>query len=178
MSWIHTKIVKGTIAQKIWAFLWLWLCLGCSSDGGKTQYIAIIDGKKLQPYVKVSYKISVDRQEVLYQIETPGKGWSQPYKMKKCKVKDLNNWEGEGDYILLWKIRVEIVDGVFSLPGGALANVGWFTWHFRTEPSPGLLSTIGRVAGYGTAIVIILGVLAFTAKKLQGWHWKRKGPNF
>jgi hypothetical protein len=105
-----------------------------------TQYIVTKNDKKLKPYAKVIYKIYVDRQEVIYWVESPGRDRSQLYKLKKCIVADLNNWEGEADYILLWKIRVKVVNGKFGRIGEGLASVSWFEWHFRTDSKPSHLN--------------------------------------
>ena len=130
---------------------------GCFSDTEKTQYIAVQNGKELQPYAKVLYRISVDRQEVAYWIETPGQGRSKVYRLKKCTVTDPNNWQGEADYILLWKIKVEMVHGKFNPLGEGLADVSWFTWHFRTDPNPGPLSAVLR---YGLLLFLIFVMIA------------------
>jgi hypothetical protein len=94
--------------------------------------------------------------------------------LKKCVVADLNNWEGEADYILLWKIRIEVVNGEFSSPGVGLVNVGWFKWHFRTDPSPSYLSTILRYLGYGVLFFTILGLIAVIVFIVEQWIRKRK----
>jgi hypothetical protein len=157
----------GAMIKTMGIFLSLYFCLGCLSDNEKVQYITIKDGKKLEPYAKVVYKVSADRQEVVYWIEAPGKDRSQLYRLKKCVVADLKNWEGEADYILLWKIKVEVVDGKFSPPGEALVNVDWFAWHFKTNPSPGFFSTMGRAVGYGIAILLILGIIGVILREVQ-----------
>lgn len=112
------------------------LCFGCFADSNRTQYIAIQEGKKLRPYAKVVYKISVDRREVVYWVESPAKDRSQLYKLKNCIIADLDNWEGEADNILLWKTKVKVVDGKFGPMGKGLANISWFEWHFETDPKP------------------------------------------
>jgi hypothetical protein len=130
---------------------------GCFFRNEKTQYIAIQDGKKLQPYAKVVYRISADKQEVAYWVEPPGQGRSKVYRLKKCTVTDANNWQGEAEYILLWKIKVEMVNGELTPPGEGLANVGWFTWHLRTDPGPGPLSA---VLWYALLLFLILAMIA------------------
>jgi hypothetical protein len=145
-------------------FFLLCFCVSCFSGNEKTQYIAINNGKKLEPYEKVIYKVFVDRQEVVYWIEAPGKDRSKLYQLQKCRVTDLDNWEGEADFVLLWKIRIVAVDGKFSSPGEKLVNVGWFTWHFRTDPSPSLLSA---VVEYGIVILLIVGITGAIMKRYQ-----------
>ena len=146
----------GTMIKTVVIFLLLCSYFGCSPGIEKTQYIAIKDGKKLQPHAKVVYKVSADRQEVVYWVETPGKSRSQLYKLKKCIIADVNNWEGEADYILLWKVKVNVVNGEFSTIGAGLANVSWWAWHFKTDPKPSNLMT---VVGGGVAILMILGIV-------------------
>jgi hypothetical protein len=146
-------------------FFLLIFCVGCFLGNEKTQYIAIKNGKKLEPYEKVVYKVSVDRQEVAYWIEAPGKDRSKLFKLEKCRVADLDHLEGEADHILLWKIRIIVVDGKFSSPGQALVNVNWFTWHFKTDPSPSRLSA---VVEYGIATLLIVGIIGAVMKKYPG----------
>ena len=129
----------------------------------------IQDGKKLTPYAKVIYQVSVDKQEVDYWVETPGKERSKGYKLKKCMVTDPNNWQGEADYILLWKIRVEMVNGKINPPGEGLANVGWFKWHLRTDPRPGPFST---VLWFALLLFMISGIIATVLTIL--WIIKRR----
>jgi hypothetical protein len=151
-----------TLLNKTGIFFLLCFCVGCFFDNEKTQYIAIRNGKRLEPYEKVIYKVFVDRQEVVYWMEAPGKDRSKLYPLKKCRVTDLDNWEGEADFVLLWKIRIVVRDGKFSSPGERLVNVGWFTWHFRTDPSPSLLSA---VVGYGIAILLMMAIIRAIMKK-------------
>ena len=174
MSLGKKLIESGTRIKAVGIFLLLFLCFSCFFGNEISQYIAIKDGNKLQPYAKVIYKVSVEKQEVVYWIEFPGKDRSQPYKLKKCIVADLNNWEGDSDYILLWKMRVEVVNGNFSSPGVGLVNLGWFSWHFRTDPSPSFLSTILRYLGYGLLFFAILGVIAVIVIIADQWIRKRK----
>jgi hypothetical protein len=54
------------------------------------------------------------------------------------------------------------VDEKFSSPGETLVNVGWFTWHFKTDPSPSLLSA---AVEYGIAILLIMGIIGAIRKK-------------
>ena len=106
------------------------------------------------------YKIYVDQQEVVYSVESPGKDRSQLYKLKKCIIADSNNWEGEADYILLWKIRVKVVNGKFGYIGEGLANVNWFEWHFRTDPKPSYLND--AVVGFvGVIVFVIISIWAY-----------------
>jgi hypothetical protein len=158
------RIKMKTMVKTTGIFFLLCFCIGCFIGNEKTQYIVIKNGKKLEPYEKVVYKVSADRQEVVYWIEAPGKDRSKLYELKKCRVADLDNWEGEADYILLWKIRIVVVDGKFSPPGEKLINVDWFTWHFKTDPSPSLLSA---VVEYGIAILLIMGITGAVMKKYQ-----------
>lgn len=110
------------------------------------------------------YKIYVDRQEVVYRVESLGKDQSQLYKLKKCIITDSNNWEGEADYILLWKIRVKVVNGKFGYIGEGLANVSWFEWHFRTDPKPSHLND---------AVVGFVGIIVFLIISIWGYRkWK------
>ena len=60
---------------------------------------------------------------MVYWVESPGSEGSQLHKLKNCIVADLNNWEGEADYVLLWKIRVKSVNGKFCSLGEGLANI-------------------------------------------------------
>jgi hypothetical protein len=154
----------GTRVLKAGIFLLIFFLGGCFSNTEKTQYIVIQDGKKLQPYAKVVYQISADKQEVTYRIEPPGQERSKVYKLKKVIVTDENNWQGEADYILLWKIRVEMVSGKISSPGEGLANVNWFKWHFRTDPNPGPFSTM---LSYALLLFMILTMVAGTLTALR-----------
>ncbi len=156
--------------RKAGIFVLLFFCAGCFFKNEKTQYVVIQDGKKLRPYAKVVYRVSADKQEVDYWVKTPGKGSSQLYKLKKCVVTDMDNWQGEADYILLWKIRVEMVNGKINPPGEGLANVGWYKWHLRTDPSPGPFSTL---LWYGLLLFTIFGIIAVTFAVL--WIGKRRG---
>ncbi len=165
------SIENGTIIKETGIFLLLIFCFSCFFDNEKTQYLVIQDGKKFHPYAKVIYQISVDRQEVVYWIETPGKERSQLYKFKKCLVADLNNWEGEAEHILLWKIRVEMVNGKIRAPGEGLVNVDWYKWHFKTDPSPGPLSTI---LWYGFLFFMTLATIAVILIILNPWITKRR----
>jgi hypothetical protein len=154
----------GTVTKAIGIFGLIGFCLGCFSDNERTQYIAIKDGKKLRPYAKVVYRVSVDRQEVVYWVESPGKDRSQPYKLKKPIIADLNNWQGEADYILLWKTKVEVVNGKFGSLGEGLANVSWFEWHFRTDPKPTISFphfSAGQSIFFIMGILIVLGIFFF-----------------
>ena len=165
------SIADGTMIKETGIFLLLIFSFGCFFNNETTQYIVMKDGKKLQPYAKVIYQVSADRQEVAYRIETPGKERSQLYKLKKCRVADPNNWEGEADYILLWKIRVEMVNGKISSPGEGLVNVDWYKWHFKTDPSPGPLSTILR---YGFLFLVTLATVAVILIIVNQWVTKRR----
>ena len=160
----------GTRIKKALIFLLLLFCVGCFFNNEKTQYIVIQDGKKLQPYTKVIYRVSAEKQEVAYWIETPGKERSQVYKLKKCMVTDPNNWRGEADYILLWKIKVEMVNGKISPAGEGLVNVGWLKWHLGTDPSPGPFSTI---LWYGFLLFMIFVIIAVALTIL--WTIKKRG---
>jgi hypothetical protein len=91
-------------------YLLFFICLlpfgfaNCSNlanlDNEVTQYIALKEeGKKLRPVAKVVYRIFIDRQEIVYWIETPGQGRSELFKLKKCIIFDKNNWEGESDFL-------------------------------------------------------------------------------
>ncbi len=129
--------MKTATVVKATGIFWVWIfCSGCFADNEVIQYIALKDGNRLRPYAKVVYQVSVEGQEVACRVESPGKDRSQPYKLKKCIITDLNNWEGEADYILLWKVKVRVVNGIFSPLGEGLANVSWFEWNFRTDPKP------------------------------------------
>jgi hypothetical protein len=166
---LRERSPKDGMLRMAGIFLLLFFCFGCFSKNEKTQYIVLQDGKKLQPYAKVIYRVSAEKQEVAYWIETPGRERSQVYKLKKCNVTDTNNWQGEADFILLWKIRVEMVNGKISPPGEGLANVGWFKWHLRTDPSPGPFSTL---LWYGLLLLTIFGIAAVTLTVL--WIVKRR----
>jgi len=165
------NIENRGVIKEIAIFLLLIFCFSCFFNNEKTQYIVFKDGKKLQPYAKVIYKVSVERQEVVYWIEFPDKERSQLYKLKKCIVANLNNWGGEADFILLWKIRVEVVNGKISSPGESLVNVDWFRWHFSTDPSPSYLPTIF----WGVLLfVTIFGVIPVVAIVVAEWIRIRK----
>lgn len=145
----------------------LFLCFGCFSDNEKTQYIAIKNEKILQPYAKVTYKIFVDRGEVVYRIEPPGADRSQLYNLKKCIVADLNNWEGEAEYILLWKTKVKFNNGKFSSLGEGLANIDWFDWHFKAYPRPSSLVAYVKVVGFCLGILLLFAVyIAFVDQRV------------
>jgi hypothetical protein len=163
----------GAMIRNAGIFLLLFFCLSCFKDNEKIQYIAVKNGENLEPYARVIYRVSVDRQEVVYWIEFPGKAPSLLYKLEKCIVADMNNWGGEAKNILLWEIRVELVNGHFSSPGEALVNVDWFTWHFRTDPSPSNLLTIvaSLVIVLGTIGIIIISLLFII--RLRKWEEKR-----
>jgi hypothetical protein len=137
---------------------------GCAGDMDKTQYIAIQEGKKLHPYARVIYKVFAERQEVVYGVEFPGKGRSQLYKLKRCIIRDLNNWEGEADHILLWKIKVEVVNGKFGQIGEGLVNVGWFEWHFAADSKQTDLQNILVVGLYILAALIIIVTIIFVLR--------------
>lgn len=154
----------GTMV-KAFGLIWLLsLCFGCSTNNEIIQYIAIKDGNKLRPYARVVYRVSVEGPEVAYWVESPGKDRSQPYKLKKCIITDLNNWEGEADYILLWKVRIKVVNGNFSPLGEGLANVSWYEWNFKTDPKPTIsfphFST-GQSIFFIIGILIVLGLFFF-----------------
>ena len=144
-------------------------CFACHALGLHnqiTQYIVTTNDKKLQPYAKVIYKIYPDRKEVDYWVESPGKDRSKLYKLKKCIIADSNNWEGEADYIILWKIRVKVVNGKFGYIGEGLANVSWFEWHFRTDPKPSYLND----ALVGFVGIIVFSIVFFWAyRKWEKW---------
>jgi hypothetical protein len=163
------SIRDGAMVKRAGIFLLLSFCAGCFFHNDKTQYIVNQDGKKLRPYAKVIYRIYAEKQEVDYWIKIPGKGTSQLYKLKKCTVTDPDNWQGEADYILLWKIKVEMVNGKINPPGEGLVNVGWYKWHLKTDPSPGPLSTLLR---YGLLFLMILGIIAVALTVL--WIIKRR----
>jgi hypothetical protein len=172
---LRKKIMEnGRRIKEVGIFLSLLFSFSCFFGNEISQYVAFKDGNKLQPYAKVIYKVSVERQEVVYWIESPGKDRSQLYKLKKSVVADLNNWEGEADYILLWKIRIEVINGKFNSPGVGLVNVGWFEWHFGTDPSPSYFSTILRYLGYGFLFFAILGAIVVIVIIVNQWIWKRK----
>ncbi len=137
-------------------FLLLIFCFSCSF-GEITQYIVIKDGETFHPYAKVTYQISADRREVFYWVDIPTEGQSEIYVLKNPIIKDLQNWEGEAEHILLWKIRVEMVNGKLNSPAEGLANVNWYTWYFLTNPSPGLLSKMLR---YGLLLLGAFGIFA------------------
>lgn len=154
----------GTMAKAIGIFWLLGLCFGCFANSEKIQYIAIKDGKTLRPYAKVVYRVSVDRQEVVYQVESPVKVRSQPYQLRKCIIADLNNWEGEADYILLWKTKVKVVDGKFGPMGEGLTNVSWFKWHFETDPKPTISFphfSAAQLIFFIMGILIVVGIFVF-----------------
>lgn len=150
----------GEVIKKTVIVLLLFFVFGCFIDGGVTQYIAVEKGKgrKLEPLAKIVYKVSIDRQEVIYWVEVPNQDRSQLYRLKNCIVANSDNWEGEMGGPL-W-MRVEVVNGKFHSPGGNLVNVTWWTWHFETDPSPSYLRT---VAGYGLGglvlVIIIRGIV-------------------
>ena len=150
---------------KAFGIFWLLsVCFGCFANNDKIQYIAIKDGKKIRPYAKVVYRVSVDRQEVVYWIESPAKVRSQPYKLKKCIVADLNNWEGEADYILLWKTKVKVLDGKFGPLGEGLASVSWFEWNFKTDPKPTISFphfSAAQLIFFIIGILIVAGLFIF-----------------
>lgn len=156
--------------KNVGIFLLLFFCFSCFIDNEKTQYIAFKNGKYLQPYAKVIYRVSVDRQEVVYCIEVPGKDRSLLYKLEKCIVADVNNWGGEAEYILLWKIGVEVINGRFTSPGEALVNIDWVTWHFKTNPSPSNLSAI--VASL-VIVFVTLGIIIIVINRFRKWEGKR-----
>ncbi len=154
----------ATVAKATGIFWVLILCSGCFANNEIIQYVAIKEGNRLRPYAKVVYKVSVEGQEVTYRVESPGKDRSQPYTLKKCIVTDLNNWEGEADYILLWKVRIRVVNGNFGPLGEGLANVSWFEWNFKTDPQPAIsfphLST-AQLIFFITGILIVAGLFLF-----------------
>ena len=146
----------GTMLKTIGFFFLLCSYFGCSAGIEKTQYIAIKEGKKLRPYAKVVYKISVDQQEVIYSLRFPGKDRSQLYKLKKCSIADINNWEGEAENILLWKIKAKVVNGKFGHIGEGLVNLSWFEWYFETDSKQSDLQDIMVVGLYIIAVLIII----------------------
>ena len=140
------------------------LLLGCTNLGNEiTQYIAIKDGKKLTPLAKITYKVFPEKQEVIYWFEVPGETRSSLYNLRHCKISDSNNWEGEQEYSSIpLGTRIEYVNGKFNDPiiGN---NIGWWDWHFNSDPKPSALASIGGGLIIGLAI---LGLLFSIKEKL------------
>ncbi len=136
-------------------------------DNEITQYIvAKEEDKKLRPVAKVVYKVSVERQEVVYWIEFPWKPHPQLYKIKNCVVGDGRNWQGEADVLLPWPSRVKFINGKFSNTGWDFLNVNWWSWHFETEPKPTFYSKFLANGGYiflaialASAVIFILSLM-------------------
>jgi len=173
-KWNFCQALKwGTMIPNAGICLLIFFHFSCFIDHEKTQYIVIKNGENLQPYAKVVYKVSVERQEVLYSLEFPGQDPSPVYKLDKCMVSDINNWRGEADNILLWRIRVEAIHGQFSSPGEALVNVDWVTWHFRTSPSPSSLAAIATGFIIGFVALGMIAVALIVIHRLRKWEKKR-----
>ena len=137
----------------------LCLFLGCSLDNEIAQYIVSRNDSKFKPIAKVVYKVSVDRQEIVYWIEVPGQARSRLFKMIKCTVVDKNNWEGEtGNYSWpLWTLKVKFVDGKFKYSNVEFGDdVSWWTWHFKTEPKP---SNLALISGSVIIASLVIGII-------------------
>ena len=127
---------------------------GCLIDREKTQYIAIRNGGEIKPVAKIVYKVSVERQEVIYWIEATDDTRSQLHKLKHCIVADFDNWEG--DTIDFPYTRIEVIGGKFKSLGGKYINVSWWVWHFKTDPKP---SNLALAAGSVMVIFFILAII-------------------
>ncbi len=149
-------------------------------DNEIAQYIvAKEENKKIRPIAKLVYKVSVERQEVVYWIEFPWKPHPQLYKIKNCVVADVKNWQGEADVLLPWPSRVKFINGKFSNTGRDFLNVSWWSWHFETEPKPTFYSKFLTNGGYlflviGLASVVIF-ILSVMDEKLYWGRMKLSG---
>jgi hypothetical protein len=155
--------------MKIGIFLLLIFVSSCFLDRGMTQYIAIRHEGKLKPIAKIVYKVSVERQEVIYWIEATDDTRSDLTKLKNCIVADVNNWEG--DAIGFPNTRIKVVDGNFEQPDGNFKNVSWWVWHFKTEPKP---SNLALLVGCGIAILFTLGIIASILDGIKKRREKKK----
>jgi hypothetical protein len=154
---------------KLGIFLLLIFASACFLDRGKTQYIAIRHEGKLKPIAKIFYKISFERQEVIYWIEATDNTRSDLTKLKNCIVADVNNWEG--DAITFPNARIKVVDGKFNSPGGKYITINWWKWHFETEPK---LSNLALVVGSGFVILFKLGIIASILDAIKKRRAKKK----
>jgi len=133
-----------------------------SLDNKFTQYIvAREEDKKIRPIAKVVYKVSVERQEVVYWIEFPEKPRPQIYKIKNCIVADVKNWEGEAEVLPPWSSRVKFIDGKFSNTGRDFLNVSWWSWHFETEPKPTFFSNFLAKIRFIFLVMVMSGGVIF-----------------
>lgn len=145
------------------------LAFGCFLDRGKSQYIATWHEGKIKPIAKIVYKVSVERQEVIYWIEATDKTRSDLSKLENCIVADVNNWEG--DAIGFPNTRIKVVEGEFEQPDGKFVNVSWWVWHFKTEPKP---SNLALVVGSGFMVLLTLGIIASILDFIKKRSEKRK----
>jgi len=193
-------MIHAISAIQIKTYLPLLICLlsfesaNCSPllslDNKITQYVVVREeDKKLRPLAKVVYKVSVERQEVVYWIEFPEKPRPQLYKIKNCIVADLKNWEGEVEVPLPWSSRVRFIDGKFRNAGRDFLNVSWWSWHFETDPKPTFYSKFLAKIGFIFLMMVISGVVIFTVSimneklnwgemKLGGNHVRRDSEKF
>ena len=149
--------------------LFLFLCSGCFSNDEINHYIVLKNGPNLERYAKVTYRIDAHTGQIVYWTETPGLKPSQRYSLKKCKVTDLNNWEGDAENIVLWKVRVKLSNGKFNSIGAGFENVDWFTWNFGTE------SNVSSLLKFPEARFAILGMLFGIPAILGLIFWARGG---
>jgi hypothetical protein len=159
----------GTMSKIMGILLLLCFCFSCFIDNENTQYVAVKKGKgqKLEPLAKIVYKVSIDRQQVIYWVEVPNQDRSQLYKLKNCIVANSDNWEGEIDDPL-W-VRVEVVNGKFRSPGGNVVNVTWWTWHFETDPSPSYLKSVATYGIVGLHVIgLIIGIVNLIMDSFEG----------
>ncbi len=172
----------GNRMKKYLLFLICLLAFGlanCSplsnSDNEITQYIvAKEEDKKIRPIAKVIYKVSVERQEVVYWVEFPWKPHPQLYKIKNCIVANVKNWEGEADILLPWASRVKFINGKFRNTGREFLNVGWWSWHFETEPKPTFYSKFLGNGGYIFLVIGISSVVIFILSVMdEKLYWGR-----
>ena len=145
----------------------LCFCCGCYALGPDNEIIEYIVDKengKLKPVGKLTYKVFIDKQEVVYWVETLDGKRSQLHKLKNCIVADKNNWVGyTHPDSLFFKGKVEFVNG--KILGSD--NVSWWTWHFKTEPRPSNLSII---VGGIMALLMVCGTIA----GIRSWWLERK----
>lgn len=146
-------------------FVLLYSCIGCSIlDSEVIQYIGIKKSNgKIQPIVKVVYKVFVDRQEIVYWIERPNESRGSLYKLENTIIVDVKNWEGYPNDAapIPYSTKVAYVDGKFI----NAASVSWYVWHFETDPRP---SNLSLILGSVIAVLFVLGILG----KIIEW-WKR-----
>jgi hypothetical protein len=159
-----------SLKKNLLGFFLIVLCLECLFTSNEIkQYFVVKEGKKIIPVAEVIYKVFVDKKEVVYWIEIPRQERSHLYKLQKCIVVDINNWEGEPEYTS-WVLpdKVEYVNGKFKNSD----DVSWWTYHITARPPPNktarIIDNVGSVITGIFGLAIIMGITAAI------YEWIRK----